>query len=193
MPVRALSENNIPFILGSPRAREKNVRFIEKDLNASFGLSGATYEHMRANEILDEIPRDAFVVDFHTTASEPRPFVIIVDEGMVALAKQTGIERVVVMRHNIKRGNALINRRRGVSIEAGRHDDQESYQTTLGVVQSILSGAEHPVVVYEVYEEIRKPGNYENFREHEEGFIPILAKEPEYEREGLFGLKARKL
>lgn len=193
MPVRALTENGMPFILGNPMAYEKNVRFIEQDINASFGLVCKNYECIRAQEILDEIPENSLVADFHTTTNEDRPFVIVVDEIMIPFARKTGIERVVLMRHNIKKGNALINRRNGISIEVGRHKDQESYKTTSNVAQSILNGTERSVVLYEVYDEIRKPGNYENFLEHQDGFIPVLAQEPEYECEGLFGLKARRL
>lgn len=193
MPVRALTENNIPFVLGNPKACEKNIRFIERDINASFGLSGKEYECIRAEEILNEINEDEFVIDFHTTTNEAQPFVIIIDEKMVPLAKQTGVERVVFMRYNIKKGHALINYRKGISIEVGTHQDQRSYQTTMNIVKNVLNQEKHSVVLYEVYDEIRKSGNYENFQEHKDGFIPILAKEPEYEREGLFGLKARKL
>ena len=49
------------------------------------------------------------------------------------------------------------------------------------------------MILYEVYDVISKPGEYENFKEHKDGFIPILANESEYERHGIFGLKARKL
>ena len=193
MPVKALAENNIPFILGNPKAYEKSVRFTERDINASFGLSCNEYECARAKEILNEISEDALVVDFHSTAHEALPFVIIVDEKMISLAKQAGIERVVIMRHNIKRGHALINQRKGISVESGIHQDQRSYQTALDVVKNIQAGEKHPIVLYEVYDEIKKPGSYNNFQPHEEGFIPVLSNEPEYESQGLFGLKARKL
>lgn len=193
MPVRALTENNIPFVLGNPRAYKENIRFTKRDINASFGLSCKDYECLRAREILNEISEDALVVDFHTTASETRPFVIIVDEEIIPFAKQAGIERIVIMRHNIKKGRALINYRRGISVEAGRHQDQSSYETVLNVVRNIKNGSECPVILYEVYDEIKEPGTYRNFRIHKNGFIPILANEPAYERQGLFGLKARKM
>lgn len=191
--IKALTENNINFILGNPRAYEQNLRFTEKDLNASFGLPDDSYESRRAKEILEEIDKDALVVDFHTTGKEDRPFVIIVDKKMISLAKRTGIQRVVMMKHNIKKGHALINYRGGVSVETGTYQSEKSYQTTLMVVENILSGKKHPITLYEVYDEIREAGNYKNFKIHKNGFIPILANEPEYEQQGLFGLKARKL
>lgn len=193
MPVEALAERGIPFILGNPLAYEKNIRFTERDLNASFGIARKDYECIRAKEILNEINENALVVDFHTTASEVHPFVIVVDEEMVSLAKRTGLERVVIMRHNIKKGHALINYRKGISVEAGIHRDRRSHQITLGVVQNVRGKKGCPVVLYEVYDEIKEPGDYKNFQMYTGGFIPILSNEPEYESQGLFGLKARRL
>ncbi|MBU6415307.1 succinylglutamate desuccinylase/aspartoacylase family protein [Patescibacteria group bacterium] len=193
MPVEALTENGIRFILGNPRAYEKNTRYTKKDLNASFGVDHKDYECVRAKEILNEISGGALVVDFHTTASDAQPFVIVVDEKMLPLAGRTGIERVVIMRHNIKNGHALINHRSGISVEAGTHKNRSSYQTTLGVVRNVLGEKEYPVVLYEAYDEIKEPGDYKTFQMHADGFIPILSNEPEYESQGLFGLKARRL
>ena len=193
MPVKALTEAGKDFILGSPKAYEHNARFVEKDLNASFGVPPDSYESKRAEEILQRINEEDLVVDFHTTESEHTPFVIIVDEKMIPLAERTGIERVVIMKHNIKRGHALINHRDGISIEAGAHTDQRSYNTTLDVINNINKKRKYPTHLYEVYGEITEPGEYINFQEHQAGFIPILANESEYERQGLFGLKARKL
>lgn len=193
MPVKALTEAGADFILGSPKAYDLKVRFAEKDLNASFGILSDSYESKRAAEILQRINEDDLVVDFHTTEAEHTPFVIIVDEKMIPLAERTGIERVVIMKHNIKRGHALINHRDGISIEVGVHTDQRSCQTTLDIINNLSKGTKFPIDLYEVYDEITKPGEYINFQEHQAGFISILANESEYERQGLFGLKARRL
>jgi len=193
MPVKSLTENGIDFILGSPKAYEQNVRYTAQDLNASFGLDDGSYESDRAKEVLNEISEDTLVVDFHTTEKEERPFVIIVDEKMRSLAERTGIADVVVMKHNIKKGHSLINYRNGISVEAGTHESRKSYETTLNVVKNLEENKVHPMILYEVYDVISKPGEYENFKEHKDGFIPILANESEYERHGIFGLKARKL
>ena len=77
--------------------------------------------------------------------------------------------------------------------ETGAHTDERSYHTTLDIVNNLNKDTEYPVSVYGVYDEITKPGEYINFQEHQAGFIPILANESAYERQGLFGLKARKL
>lgn len=193
MPVKALTDSGIDFVLGSPKAYEQNVRYTAQDLNASFGLNDDSYESGRAREVLDEIDEDALVVDFHTTEKEERPFAIIVDEKMRSLAARMGLKDVVLMKHNIKKGRALINYRNGISVEAGTHQSQESYETTLKVVKNIKENTIHPTTLYEVYDVISEPGEYENFKEHKGGFIPILANESEYERHSIFGLKAKRL
>ncbi len=193
MPVKALTEAGVDFILGNPKAFDLNVRFTEEDLNASFGTLSASYESKRAAEVLQKIHEDDLVVDLHTTEAEPVSFVIIVDENMIPLAERTGIERVVIMKHNIKQGHALINHRDGISIETGTHEDQRSYRATLDVVNKMHKNTKHPVVLYEVYDRITEPGEYTNFQQHPMGFIPILANESAYELQGLFGLKARRL
>ncbi len=187
-PVNALEENGIPFILGNPLARKKNVRFTVRDLNASFGVRGSSYEVKRAAAILKKIKTGDLVVDFHTTSAGTVPFVIIVDEDMIPFAATAGLSRVVLMRHNIKKGHALINRRDGFSVEAGTHRSRASYRCALKVVKGVLARKRGPVKVYEVYGIITKPGRYHNFRKHADGFIPVLAGEKAYD---FYGLKAR--
>lgn len=190
MPVKALQENRIPFIFGNPAAYEKNARFLEHDLNAAFGIESDALEAKRAREILSEINESDFVIDFHSTGSTPIPFAIVVDVKMIPLAAQTGLDKVVIMKYNIKEGHALINYRDGISIETGLHTKKESYEITLSVVENLKLGIAHRMEQYEVYEKITKPGNYINFEEHPDGFIPILANETAY---NFYGLKARKI
>ena len=192
MPVSALADAGLDFILANPKAYKKNVRFTEQDLNASFGTKRKNYESKRAAEILREIGKNEVVIDFHTSASKT-PFQILIDKKMISLAERTGIKRTVLMKHNIKKGHALINYRDGISIEAGAHTDKVASKNTLKVINSVKKNKKHLTILYEVFGEIRKPGKYVNWRKHPEGFIPVLANEPEYERSGLFGLKARRI
>lgn len=189
-PVKALRDNGIDFILGNPNAHEKNIRFTESDLNASFGVLGDKYEEVRAKEILKEIDSDGLVIDFHTTMSASLAFAIVVDKNMIPLAARTGLGLVVLMSHNIKDGHALINHRDGISVESGVHNTKESYDTTLWVVENIKFGKEYPVRIYEVYDKITEPGEYVNFQDHPDGFIPVLAGEKAY---NFYGLKAREI
>jgi len=189
-PVRALRENEIEFLLGNPRAYERGIRFTESDLNASFGVGGESYESRRASEILQEIGENSLVVDFHSTSAATPPFAIVVNGDMIPFAATAGLDRVVVMSYNIKEGHALINFRKGMSVEVGNHDTKESYDTTLQVAKKVQAGIPGAASVYEVYDKITEPGVYVNFQPHPNGFIPILAGEQAYD---FYGLKAREI
>lgn len=189
-PVRALHELGIDFILGNPSAYEQNVRFLDADLNACFGLVGEAYEHSRAEELLNEISKEELVVDFHTTSAGGEPFVILVSEDTLPLAERTGLGIAVLMSHNIKNGHALINHRDGISVEISGYDTPESSEITKQVIAHLFSGNTKPLEVYEVYDRIVEPGDYTNFVEHPDGFIPVLVGEESYD---FIGLKARRL
>lgn len=189
-PVRALKSRSIDFILGNPKAGEENVRFIDQDLNASYGTDTGAYEATRAREILELIPKDEIVIDFHTTSAKGPPFAILMDRAMFPLAERTGLSHAVLMTHNIKKGHALINARNGIAVEISGYDTQESFETSLEVLDELESEISSPLTLYEVYDLITEPGEYENFVEHKDGFFPVLVGEESYD---FIGMKARKL
>lgn len=188
IPVYALLEAGIPQVVGNLKGLVMGKRFIEADLNASFGVREKTYEARRAREILKMIRDAETVVDFHTYSAVSDPFVVIVDLGMLPLALTTGLKHVVYMKHNIKKGHALINYRKGISIEVGKHQSVETFEKTKEILKNLKKGKRHRAKVYEVYGRIEEPGNYINFQEHPQGFVPILAGEKAY---NFFGLKSR--
>jgi len=193
LPVLALASKQIPFTVGNPKALAEGVRFIEVDLNKSFGKNDGTYESDRAVTILDEISEETTVVDFHTSDTADTPFVIVTDLAMLPLARLTGIPHVVYMKHNIKEGYALINHRNGISIEVGKHKNSQSFQKTLEIVENLELNREHSLEVYEVYGKINAPGAYENFtlfQNADESFYPIFVGEQSYD---FIGLRTRKL
>lgn len=184
IPVFALASLKIPQLVCNLKALAVNKRFVEKDLNSSFGENGNTYEENRAKEILKEIPEDENVIDFHTTSANTTPFSIIVDLKMVNVAKKLGISKVVYMKYNTKAGHALINHRNGVSVEVGLHDDYNSFLKVKDIIQSIKNDSVTNVIVYEVYDIIENEGEYHNFEIHPNGFIPILAGSKAYNHYG---------
>ena len=79
-PLLALHSLNIPFLVGNPKAVELGTRFVDVDLNASFGRTGGDYEARRATDLLQQIPDHTTVIDFHTySTNTSEPFVIIRD------------------------------------------------------------------------------------------------------------------
>lgn len=194
MPTLALASVGIAQIIGNPRAVAQAVRYTEKDMNASFGTGGNTYEESKARDLVGRLNKDKLVVDFHTFSCESDPFVIIVDTAMLPLASSLGLKHVVYMKHNIKGGHALINHVQGVSIEVGGHKEARSFENTLKIVNRLSRKGINPkkVKVYEVYGRIEKQGEYTNFRE-QDGMIPVLYGERSYDDQGYYGLTAREI
>lgn len=190
-PLVALNQMGMAPIVGNPTALLQKKRFVEKDLNAAFNSDGNSLEERRAKELLDLIPKDSCVIDFHTFSCVSEPFAVIVDLKMLPIAIRTGVPHIVYMGFNIKNGHALINHRAGVSVEVGSHESNDALSTTKQVINSLnTNGIKPNYQLYEVQGIIEKPGSYVNFQEHAEGFIPILAGETAYDH---FGLKAVKI
>ena len=187
MPVLALASMGVDQIVAHPEALDCGVRFIEKDLNSSFGLKGNSPEEKRAQEILKQIDKDKIVVDFHTFSAVSEPFVILVDLKMLDFASSLGFKHIVYMKHNIKAGRSLINQVDGVSVEVGMHKDPESFKNTINLVKRIKNDKPQAgkIKLYEVYGIIEKKGEYINFKEHSDGFVPVLSGENAYSHHGL--------
>lgn len=68
----------LAFILGNPAAALKHARYLERDLNRTFGLTtGNLLEERRARVLGDLLKETDFLVDFHQTTEETdRPFFI---------------------------------------------------------------------------------------------------------------------
>ena len=63
-----IDKNILCFEVGNPKAEEKNVPFIESDLNRVFpGKNNGTYEEIRAYQLLSKIKESDLVIDIHST------------------------------------------------------------------------------------------------------------------------------
>ena len=62
----------VDFMVANPRAYSQNVRYVESDLNRSYGSNLDTYEAQRSKTIEDRIKllQPELVLDFHTTTAE---------------------------------------------------------------------------------------------------------------------------
>ena len=185
-PLYAALEHGVSPIIGNTAAFVAAKRFIDKDLNASFGERGNTLEHRRARELLTLIPQSSLVLDFHTFSCASEPFCIVVNESMLPLARRTGIRHIVMMRYNIKDGHALIDHCPGISIEVGAHTDYLSYETTINVLDNIETGTEcRDALIYESIGTIETPCRFPNLAPTPEGWIPLLAGERAYKHHGI--------
>lgn len=194
LPILALIDLGIVPVLGNKKALIEKKRFLQRDLNASFGRNGNSYEESRAREILKMIPKKMNVLDFHTFSCKSPPFCVLTNLDMLPLAARTGIRRVVYMKHNIKGGHALCDQRLCISVEVGRHDSAKSFTATQNVVKHLCGGQVlKQIELFEVVGIIKKKGNYTNFKFHQDGFVPVLAGEKAYNHYGLRALKPVKI
>ncbi len=146
------------------------------------------YEQKRAKEILSDIPSNKIIIDFHTTTAKSPPFAIVVDPDMIPLAQTTGLRHIVYMKHNIKAGHSLIDHRHGISIETGQHRSPKVFNNIVKIIDNLSNKKRFSTNIYTVFEVISKPGNYKNFKNYQNKFIPILSGENAYDH---FGLKAK--
>ncbi len=193
-PILALASLGKNQLVANPLAVTKKVRYVERDMNVAFGLEGNEYEVQRAKEVLQQIDSRETVVDLHTFAGKSEPFVIVVDKKMLKLAAKLGIRKVVYMKFNPKQGHALINHRKGVSVELGQHSDYRGvFQRVKMIVERLKKGIENEIEVYEVIGKYDKGEKYRNFVKNADGYYPVLASKKALEIHGWYALKARKV
>jgi hypothetical protein len=192
LPTLALASVGLPQVIANPRALAQRVRYTEKDLNASFGTDGTTYEEERAREVTKILDPNKLVIDFHTFSCESESFAIVVDMALLPIAQKLGVKHIAYMKHNIKAGHALINYCPGVSVEVGSHTDPTSFDATLEIIKNLDKSITPKARVYEVFGRIEEKGSYTNFRDTGE-FVPILYGERAYDNQNFYGLKAREI
>jgi len=177
VPVDALSRLGVPFIVGNPEALSKHVRYIDEDLNRVFGISGNTYERKRAEEILESIPIDANVVDFHTASAVSKPFAIITNSYMMTFASIIGIRNVILFTESSQFiSNSLIHKRMGIVIECGCHTEKNGVSKVIQkVLRNCKMGKKHVIKVYEVVCKNTNQSVSEDFRKTNDGLYPILS------------------
>lgn len=88
------------WIIGNPKAHEKNVRFTEGDLNrlAPGNMSSKIYEERRAAELINLSSKYKFIIDIHGTDSNSGVFVLVTNPSLenLLLASSLPIKNVVI-------------------------------------------------------------------------------------------------
>lgn len=88
------------FVVANPIATEKNVRFIDADLNRIYpgNINSLLYEERRAVEVLEIAKKYKYVIDIHTTVSDSGIFTIVSKptQNNLKLAKQLSLDKIVI-------------------------------------------------------------------------------------------------
>ena len=195
---------HLDFIIGNPRAYAQRVRYIESDLNRSYGQGNTTYEERRANEIQQYIndTRPDLVVDMHTTTTV-QPNIVIVGnttnhqvKTFLRACHLHQILKVQPMHDSASITDNLIayevpNR----NISPALLDEIESD------LMRFVAGETHDGsrLLYEMTEKIYQkdvtPAQFKtfvNFEMHPLGYIPIMTGNNSYKRQtDYYGFKSR--
>lgn len=150
-------------LVANPIARTQNKRYIESDLNRSFGISfPRTYEEKRAREIKDVMSKYDLVVDIHRTTAEV-PFCAIVTKLEDVEYALPYLPAAIIV---IDMPTALIaHAKHGVALEYPYNSE--------------LIRSEREVPIYRVKDYVYAKAGWENFEEVDEG-IPYMVNEGAY-------------
>ena len=179
-------EFNIEILLGNPRAREKNVRFIETDLNRSFNKK-ESYEATRAQELKELLSKENLdlIVDLHTTTSIMPPTAIITDLKQLKMAARLGFQNIIFMNKQFSNGGSLIeNVDNAISVEISTNVESIDF-----VEKSLIKGLSPELKtrefnIYEVVDIIKKEdniyGDVKNLKQLPDGYYPAFYGEKSY-------------
>ncbi len=197
-------ERPVKFVIANERALDRNVRYIEADLNRVFpGDPGAeAYETRLAHELLEEL-RGCITLSMHSTQSYERPFALVekTDPFTEMIGPYLSLDAVVETGAETFE-NALVGYVDVIEVECGLQGSPQADENAVELVYEFLaatgalSGSIDPagaLPVFQIGESIPKQegSDYavhaENFRQVNEGEVfttvdeqVIIAEEPFY-------------
>ncbi len=149
LPKLKIDRGVVNFVIGNPRAVEKNVRFTEMNLNRAFRpdelLTDAeknSYERSRAVELMPILEASGAFLDIHSSSSgQSIPFAICEAQSFSVVRRLP-----ISIRSSgwgiIEPGatDEFVNSRGGLGIcvECGHHLDQSSVKKAIDVIRSFL-------------------------------------------------------
>jgi succinylglutamate desuccinylase len=195
----------VSYLVGNPRAKKANVRFIDSDLNRSYNSRKTTYEERRAARIMTYIKQGSFdlVLDMHTTTCEQPPCLIVSSlRGAIApFLRACSIEKVVHMNHAIVTTSLIGVCPQASSIEVNKDELTEALLSNLcDDMQRYLNEDTTYAIktMYEIGDLLKKTelseqeaGTLRNFHKSPYGFYPVLVGENSYKKQTAYlGFKA---
>ncbi|MBT4651528.1 hypothetical protein HOC13_03320 [Candidatus Woesearchaeota archaeon] len=141
------SKGIVKLMYANLPAEEVGERFVEKNLNRVFpGNPCGELEERIAEGLLGNLSECDLVLDIHSTSYPTTPFVIstVDDNNFYQLASETGLGHYVIMTPDMAKGKSLIDyvnsqNGKGISFEAGTHQDDSSVIVARDVVSNFLA------------------------------------------------------
>lgn len=199
---------HVTYKLANPKAHNASLRYVETDMNRSYGQShNRSYEEKRAKIILKYINDGSFdiILDLHTTKCIQQPSLIVasLNQANRQLVGAFDIKHVVVMRLELVHHSLIGVCPKAISFEVHASDVNNS------LLRSICESLERYVqnrvcnrrrYLYEVKDVILKSSipissavKLKNFNLSKYGFYPILTGDNTYKRDtNYLGFKSNK-
>lgn len=194
----------VEFCLANPRARKAGLRYIESDMNRSYGEGPSTYERRQAAKLARRLKAHAFdiVLDAHTTTVDQPPCIIVpyIGGDNAAFLRACHITNIVVMKHQFVRQSLIGNIPRAVSLEISNSQltarlFKRLARDLTNYVQGSYAHAEKDVFVVEELlkkAEVTDTSSLRNFVRCIDGFYPVLVGENSYKQQtDYLGFKAK--
>ena len=157
-----LAKGMVSVILAHTDAAEKNVRFVESDLNRSFpGKRNGTLEERIAHKLIQTFNNVDCLIDFHSFHYDSPPFAVMtgISKKEIKLASIIGLKENVIM---TGRGVSFVEQvKLGIGVELGVVNDPKRKQRALRVIRNVLSS-------FEMISEDRKVKLQQNYYTAEE-------------------------
>ena len=201
---RPIDGLRVDFYLANQRAHKAGVRYVESDMNRSYGPGEQTYERGRAARLLSHLSEHQYdlVLDAHTTTVEQEPCFIAasIDGPAAAFMRACHITNVVVMEHEFVRQSLIGHVAQAVSVEISNSQlTDELFERLRDDLVAYAVGAKpySRKQVFAVRELLKKTevsdpdAPMENFRLSSDGFYPVLVGENSYKKQtDYLGFKA---
>ena len=186
---------HVDFIVGNPRAYRARKRYVNCDLNRSYGQMGSEYEKQRAAEIQSYIAtvHPDIVLDMHTTVCHQPPCLIVnqnENSNVRRLLKASHITTILQVKsmNDIASttpnavGYEVPNSDITVALlEAIEKDLQRFVDGLSGTPRKQLYVMTDKIYKREVTDE--QAESFVNFRMHSLGFVPIMTGNNSYKKQ----------
>lgn len=144
----AMQNPNITLRVAHLEAIAKNVRYIEIDLNRSFGIGAKeSLETKLANQIKAEIDKlnPDLIIDLHTSSVNVSRVGILAEQNqlLVDITKHMGMEYAAVMPKNVAQQSLIgVHPEKSLCIELGRHLRSDALAKQLAVQINALANGD---------------------------------------------------
>ena len=151
----SIETGTVIFVLGNLNAIEKNVRYVDFNLNRAFNPSSIyskqikkTYEYKRAQELKKIFNRGDALLDIHSTTNPGEPFIVAENNAFEIISNfPNEFKRIVygfdAIEPGASDGYMLSKNKIGICIECGQHNSIHAAEVAKKAIFSFLNSRGH--------------------------------------------------